>query len=327
MCFYWSTSSFVCCPAQTFNQTGKCYIIFLMPKRKWPLRVFDAATSLIIYWTDAPAETETEKINSELLELALYQLLFDPWLWPAAMRWFDSREEGGFVPAECGSSLRLLSFFCIHSVFICSCLLCSSNTSHADWSYTCRSTWDAFQTLTVWHNFALPVLKSLKKKVNVRKRKRRGNKQGGDAQFWCSWNCFCRKLVSWNVCCKMSIYLSIYRWSALVFFVLGCWWIDANIGNINASVGFRIGSILTGWLFHQRMDMSQLALHTLLLLLPRSAPLSRCHMTQLRREQRSRGTRRVLKMTDAVTDHGREKAERSLELFCSCKRKYFALLD
>lgn len=102
---------------------------------KWPLRVFDAATSLIIYWTDAPAETETEKINSELLKLALYQQLFDPSLWPAAMRRFDSREEDGFVSAECGSSLtvhsiRLLSFFCIHSVFICSCLLCSSNTSH-----------------------------------------------------------------------------------------------------------------------------------------------------------------------------------------------------
>lgn len=37
-----------------------------------------------------------------------------------------------------------------------------------DWSYTCRSTWDAFQT----HNFALPVLKSLEKKANVRKRKK-----------------------------------------------------------------------------------------------------------------------------------------------------------
>lgn len=213
---------------------------FSVPKRKWPLRIFDAATSLIIYWTDAPAETETEKINSELLKRALYQLLFDPSLWPAAMRWFDSREEDGFVSAECVSSptvhsIRLLSFFCIHSVFLF-VPVCSAHPTHlirphpmpwdsirqyvcADWTYTCRSTWDAFQTLTVWHNFALPVLKSLKKKVNVRKSKRRGNKQGDQLNS----DAVAAAPVA-SLFLKMSAakYLSIYRWSALVFFVLGC---------------------------------------------------------------------------------------------------------
>lgn len=69
---------------------------------------------------------------------------------------------------------RLFSVFTA-CLFVC---VCSAHPTHlirphptprdsirrylyADWSRTCRSTWNAFQTLTVWHNFALPSLKSL----------------------------------------------------------------------------------------------------------------------------------------------------------------------
>lgn len=111
--------------------------------------------------------------------------------------------------------------------------------------------------------------------------------------------------------------------------------INPNIAIFNTRVGIGIGSIHLQWdryssfsssptfsscaPFHQITNTlqckrrSSLVLHCTLCSTPCCALLSTCHMTQRSQEQQSET--HALLMTDAIIDHGRDKAECSLELF------------